>query len=154
MPETDPLEILRNDHHRVERLFVAFKNTGPAEYDKKKGISKEISRELRSHFSSEEKTFYKELEKISSEGKSLISENKEEHKAIRNVIKDLRHLSVKDDAYEEKFQELIYLTGYHIQTEENKVFPFALTYIKEKLDKNMAKTILALRPKIKKIRKK
>lgn len=116
----DALQMLRQDHRKVQELFKRFEETeDPAS---KKQIAQTALHELRVHAALEEELFYPAArEEISEEEK--IAEAEEEHHAAKLLISELEDMEPEDEHYDAKFKVLAESVKHHIEEEESSVIP-------------------------------
>lgn len=115
------LELLRQDHQRVKKLF----DQGHGIDDKKrqKQIFKEIKAELEVHARIEETIFYPAIAKH-EELKDMVLESLEEHKQMKTVLREMASLSPNSEKFKPKFKVLKDNVEHHAEEEEEaKMFP-------------------------------
>lgn len=113
-----PVDIIKKDHKEVDMLFKAYE-TDMA----KKDVANKISDELTKHAEMEEKLFYPEVKKISSEAGELISEGIKEHNEIKKHIEESKKAEGPElDKHVNMIKESVM---HHVQEEESKVLPLA-----------------------------
>lgn len=117
----DALDLLKQDHQKVKKLF----EQGQQTEDKKqqKQIFKEIKSELETHARIEETIFYPAMEEH-DELKDMVLESLEEHKQMKTVLRELAKLSANSDRFKPKFKVLMDDVEHHAEEEEEgKMFP-------------------------------
>ena len=119
MATTNPIEMLKADHRKVEQLFNQFESAGEEE---KPEIFKQILREIEIHTKIEEELFYPAVKNIDKE---MANEAVEEHNIVDFIIASMKKLSPDDEAYEAKFTTLKENIEHHVQEEEAEMFPQA-----------------------------
>lgn len=131
-----PVELIKKDHRTVEKLFKEYE----AEDGDKKSIADKIGKELTVHAEMEEKYFYPEMRKISSEADSLISEAVVEHNEIKKHITESKPLEdgPELDKHVNMTKESVM---HHVQEEESKVLPMAEEKMRDKFP-DMTKKML------------
>jgi hemerythrin superfamily protein len=110
---------LKKDHQHVSNLFkeiLATKNQRERE-----SILEDIMTELTLHAESEAKTFYAALEKY-EETKELLEHARKEHKEIKEFIKTIKDIPVKDDLWLEQIGEFKHSVSHHVEEEEGEIF--------------------------------
>jgi hemerythrin-like domain-containing protein len=114
------IEMLREDHRKVKKLFEDFEQT---EQDRsKERIVEDTLRELEVHATLEEEIFYPAAEERVGE-KESIDEAREEHHVVKLLIGELKKMSADDDRYAAKYTVLAESVKHHIQEEESELFP-------------------------------
>ena len=116
------IELLKEDHRKVEHLFGKVKAT---EEDEHKALFEKIKAELDVHTHIEETIFYPQM-KEKSENKELediIAEGYQEHYAAKTLLRDISNLVDDSDVFEPKLKVLMEGVTHHVQEEEGKMFP-------------------------------
>ena len=124
MSEQEPmnvLELLKEDHRKVEELFTSFKE---ADGRSRKGIVDEALNALEIHSTIEEKLVYPAIRKATDE-KDMVAEANEEHHVVKFLIKELRKMKASAEGYKAKFTVLSELVKHHVEEEEEEMFPQA-----------------------------
>jgi hemerythrin superfamily protein len=117
----DALELLKQDHQKVKKLF----EQGQKTEDKKqqKQIFKEIKAELETHTRIEETVFYPAMEEH-EELKDMVLESLEEHKQVKTVLREMSRLSPSSERFKPKFKVLKDNVEHHAEEEEEQtMFP-------------------------------
>jgi hemerythrin superfamily protein len=117
----DILELLKEDHQKVKKLF----EQGQQTQDKKqqKQIFKEIKSELERHTRLEETIFYPAMEEH-DKLKDMVLESLEEHKQVKTVLREMGKLSPNSEKFKPKFKVLKDNVEHHAEEEEEgKMFP-------------------------------
>lgn len=128
----DVLQMLREDHKKVQTLFEEFERTEKKEA--KKGITDNASMELMTHMELEEELFYPELEKQGGEAEEMIAEAEEEHHVVKLIISELADMRAGDSHYDAKMKVMAENVQHHIEEEESQVFPLAEKLGRERLN--------------------
>ena len=117
----DALELLKEDHQRVKELFEEVDAT---EDDKqKRKLFKEIKKELETHTRIEESVFYPVMEEY-EELKDMVLESIEEHKQVKQLLRELGKLGKNSDKFGPKLKVLQENVEHHAEEEEEeKMFP-------------------------------
>ena len=113
------VEMLREDHQKVKRLFEEFEN---AEGREKEQIVEKTVRELEIHAALEEEIFYPAAEEQVDE-KQSIDEAREEHHVVKLLIGELKKMTAEDERYDAKYTVLAESVKHHIEEEESELFP-------------------------------
>jgi general stress protein YciG/hemerythrin superfamily protein len=127
-PEPETAEtatnLLRADHERVKAIFQDYERADDEEMDEKEALAHKAFTELDIHAKIEEEIFYPAVrEQAGVVGRDLVDEGLEEHQAVKELIAELRSMSVEDDDYDSKFQDLIDNVLHHAEEEEGAMFP-------------------------------
>jgi len=112
--QTDPIELLKADHRKVEGLFGEFEK---ADDNRKQDIIEETCIELVIHALLEERHFYLACRDAGVD-ENLLNEAQVEHDGAKVLIADLLRGSRGDPYREAKFKVLAEEIRHHIQEEE------------------------------------
>jgi iron-sulfur cluster repair protein YtfE (RIC family) len=122
------IELLKEDHDRVDKLFQKVKATEDGEHGK---LFDKIKEELEIHTHIEETIFYPVLIKEGDEElKSITLEGIEEHRQAKMFLRELASLKEDSEKFEPKLKVLMEDIEHHVQEEEGEMFPM----IKEQFD--------------------
>jgi hemerythrin superfamily protein len=113
------IELLKDDHDKVDRLFQKVKAT---EEDEHKQLFEKIKMELDAHAHIEEKIFYPRL-KEEDELEDITLEGIEEHHQAKMFLRELASLSDDSEKFEPKLKVLMEDITHHVQEEEGEMFP-------------------------------
>jgi hemerythrin superfamily protein len=129
----DAIELLKEDHETVKKLFKQFKTASNAEDDEKKaGIVEEITEALEAHAAVEEEIFYPAVKKARSENtKDIVREAYEEHTQIKALLAALSEIEPDDESYDAKMKVLQEDVEHHVEEEEGEMFPDARKFIRK-----------------------
>jgi hemerythrin superfamily protein len=117
----DALELLKQDHQRVKKLFAQGQET--EDKKQRKQIFKEIKAELETHTRIEETIFYPAMEEH-KELKDMVLESLEEHKQVKTVLREMSRLSPSSEKFKPKFKVLKNNVEHHAEEEEEgTMFP-------------------------------
>ncbi|MGI8811626.1 MAG: hemerythrin domain-containing protein [Pyrinomonadaceae bacterium] len=115
------IELLKEDHDRVDRLFQKVKATEEGEHGK---LFEQIKEELDIHTHIEETIFYPILiNEGDEELKSITLEGIEEHRQAKMFLRELASLKEDSDKFEPKLTVLMEDITHHVQEEEGEMFP-------------------------------
>ncbi len=140
-----PIEIIKNDHRKVEDLFEDFFIT-EAE-DDKEAIAQDICANLKVHMKMEEDVFYPEVAKISPEGKQMIDDSHREHRELKDLIEKLENIDPKSLQYDSTLSSLEDATLHHVAEEERKVLPFSQENMSDEMGIGMTAKMIAMKAK-------
>ncbi len=113
---------LKKDHKKVSGLFQKLITTDDTEF--RCEIFKELYNELTVHSESEQKTFYKALDKT-KKSQEEVEHAKEEHKEIKDILKKLLKPTSKEALWLIQLGELKSMVEHHVKEEETEIFPMA-----------------------------
>ena len=115
------IELLKEDHRTVDRLFQKVKATEEGEHQE---LFEQIKEELEIHAHVEEKIFYPRLiEEGDQELKDITLEGIEEHHQAKIFLRELSNLVDESEKFEPKLKVLMEDIEHHVQEEEGKMFP-------------------------------
>ena len=124
------LELLKEDHDRVDKLFQKVEATGEGEH---LALFEQIMAELEVHTHIEETIFYPQIkEKGDEELQKLVAEGVEEHRQAKMFLRELDALQSEGERFEAKLKVLMEDIKHHVQEEEGEMFPM----IKEQFDES------------------
>ena len=130
--ENDAIEMLREDHRKVEKLFAQFEKLDREDPDACTEIVQQACTELKIHATVEEELFYPAVrEAFEEEDTALIDEAEVEHDTAKMLIARLESLDMDDPHYAATFTVLSEYIKHHVKEEEGEIFPKAK---KAKLD--------------------
>jgi len=128
----DAIELLKEDHKTVKKLFKSFEAAGDAEEDEKKTIVEQITNALEVHATIEEEIFYPAVKKArAQQTKDEVLEAYEEHKQIKILLGALKGLSSDDETYDMKVKVLKEDVEHHVKEEEGEMFPDARKFLRK-----------------------
>ena len=113
------IELLKDDHDKVSRLFQKVKATDEGEH---KELFNKIKAELDAHTHIEEKIFYPRL-KEEDELEDIVLEGVEEHRQAKMFLRELANLSEDSEKFEPKLKVLMEDIEHHVMEEEGEMFP-------------------------------
>ncbi len=118
--------LLREDHHKVKKLFREYESTGEESFHDKYDLFKKIRDELSVHATIEEEIFYPAVEPLrkgKTEGEKIVKEAQEEHKIVRTLLEELSELTPADKTFDAKMKVLTESVEHHAGEEEQDMFP-------------------------------
>ncbi len=113
------IELLKDDHDKVDKLFQKVKATEEGEH---KELFEKIKDELDAHAHIEEKIFYPRL-KEEDELEDITLEGIEEHHQAKMFLRELASLSDDSEKFEPKLKVLMEDIEHHVMEEEGEMFP-------------------------------
>jgi hemerythrin superfamily protein len=117
----DALELLKQDHQTVKKLFEDAEGT--EDQKEKEEIFEDIKTELETHARIEETTFYPAMAKH-EELKDMVLESIEEHKQVKTLLREMDNLKSDSEKFEPKLKVLMENVEHHAEEEEEgKMFP-------------------------------
>ncbi len=117
----NPIELLKQDHDKVDKLFQKVKATD--EESEKAELFKQIKAELEVHTHIEETIFYPYLmENGDKELQDITKEGIEEHHQAKMFLREISNLSDDSEKLEPKLKVLMEDIVHHVQEEEGEMF--------------------------------
>jgi hemerythrin-like domain-containing protein len=128
------IELLTNDHRKVEMLFDQYEEEKEAGEDSRQVLAEQICGELTVHARVEEEIFYPWLrENLDEEKMELVEEAEVEHQSAKDLIAQIESAGELDEAYDAKVKVLSEYIKHHVQEEENEIFK-EVADMREELD--------------------
>jgi hemerythrin-like domain-containing protein len=122
----NPIEIIKEDHESVKKLFASYNQCGEGDDEKKSDLAKNILKELTIHARMEEKYFYPKLkELIDAEHPLPVDEAMAEHHAAKILMLELKVMPVSAENYDAKMAVLEENIMHHVEEEETELLPEA-----------------------------
>jgi iron-sulfur cluster repair protein YtfE (RIC family) len=117
------IELLKQDHDKVEKLFQKVKGQQGDEQQ----LTEQIRIELQVHTQIEEQIFYPYLlENGDEEIQDIVKEGIEEHRQVKILLKEMENLSDGSESLDPKLQVLMEDVTHHVQEEEGELFPLVV----------------------------
>ncbi|WP_447979426.1 hemerythrin domain-containing protein [Candidatus Nitrospira bockiana] len=121
MEAISALDLLREDHRKVQELFEEFEQ---ADKRSRQRIAEQALEDLEIHTKLEEGLIYPAIrQEIDDE--EIMDMALEEHHVATLLIKELRKMEPKDERYQAKFKVLAESVRHHIEEEESQILPQA-----------------------------
>lgn len=122
------IDLLKEDHDRVDKLFQKVKATEESEHLE---LFEKIKAELDVHTHIEETLVYpKFIEEGDEELQKITKEGIEEHRQAKMFLRELAALTEDSAKFEPKLKVLMEDIAHHVQEEEGQMFPM----VKEQFD--------------------
>lgn len=120
-PEQDAIDLLKQDHRKVEALFKEFRSAD----DKRtqQSLARQICAELDVHAKVEEKIFYTTAKRDAPESADDVNEGIVEHEGIKRLVKQLSTMAASDEMFESRMTVLEEYVKHHVKEEESAMFP-------------------------------
>ena len=142
-PSTDAIQMLKEDHRKVEALFDRFLE---GEEGRKSQIAEQIFHELETHSTLEEELFYPALQDPGGTGESasvdrgeefkvmnMIINAYDEHRVVRDIIAQLRQKDALSREFQQAMIELQQTVADHVLEEEDELFAEAQLTVDTKM---------------------
>ena len=118
----DALDLLKQDHDAVDKLFKRFEKL-EGDDDGKDDCVQQICEALTIHASIEEEIFYPEVRKKLADDEGVMDEAEVEHDGVKRLVAELEDMSAGDELYDAKVTVLAEYVKHHVSEEENEMFP-------------------------------
>ena len=112
------IDLLKQQHREVERLFKKIEKAGPEEKEK---LFDELADALAVHAAIEEQHFYPATKDARTE--ELLQEAVEEHLSVKRIVADLLEMEPDDAQFDAKIKVLQEQVEHHVEDEEKELFP-------------------------------
>jgi hemerythrin-like domain-containing protein len=121
---TNPIEIIKRDHRKVEELFKEYEDLGERAFETKARVVENIIRELRLHAEMEEVLFYPRAEEaLNKEDGKMVEEAYAEHEVAKRLLEELSVTHPEDPQFDAKVKVLNENVAHHIMEEEKELMP-------------------------------
>ncbi|MGH2673810.1 MAG: hemerythrin domain-containing protein [Actinomycetota bacterium] len=117
------IDMLKDDHQRVDKLFKEFEGAGDRAYKTKRDLVDRIVHELRTHSSMEEEVLYPTAQAQVADAKDIVLESEEEHSVVSDLLTELEGMEPEDERFDAKTTVLMENVRHHVEEEENELFP-------------------------------
>ena len=115
------IELLKEDHDRVDKLFQKVKANEDADH---RDTFEQIKAELEVHTHIEETIFYPKVKEDGDEElKKIVLEGVEEHHQAKMFLRELSNLVEDSEKFQPKLKVLMEDIAHHVQEEEGQMFP-------------------------------
>lgn len=120
MPK-DPIEMIKADHRKIEKLFERFNKASPRPKGK---IGLQICEEVERHALLEEEVFYPALAQDEN-AEETVRGHLKQHAAMKELVFEIQEFDSADEGYSEKIEELKIDVERHVSEEEAHLLPYA-----------------------------
>jgi hemerythrin superfamily protein len=111
----DAIELLKQDHRNVERLFTEFLESEDSGIDDREDLFQQITTELNAHTEAEEKVLYPAMKSTAPE---KVEEALREHGQIKELLTEMLDIDFDDDEFSIKFNKMMEDVLHHVEEEE------------------------------------
>jgi len=119
----DAVDILVEDHRRIEQLFTRYESSTNADARTRKDLVDDMIRELSIHAAIEEQYFYPAVAKSVSNGEELVGESLHEHQEVKDALAELDDMDADDTGFDERVHALMREVRHHAGEEEREILP-------------------------------
>jgi hemerythrin superfamily protein len=130
-PEPDAIDLLADDHRRVQKLFKEFEKADRADEEALRELVETACMELQLHSVLETEIFYPAVRTQADESDDStverLNEALVEHDSIDELIAKLQDLQADDALYTAHFSVLAKQVKEHVREEEKEIFPLVRT---------------------------
>ena len=128
MPKKDAIQVLEEDHVKVEKAFEQFEKLGEEDSEQKQQIVSTVLSDLKVHTVIEEELFYPRLLEAMSgneDVEDMLDEAEVEHTSAKELIAQIEAMDPEERLYDAKFTVLCEYVKHHVKEERNEIFPKA-----------------------------
>lgn len=126
----EAISFLQSDHIEIKNLYEEFR--GSVNREKRAEVGAKILQALEIHADIEEEIFYPAIDVSGGElAKTLVAKSLAEHKAVKNMIDEIRGVDSEDEEFDSKMARLMADVSDHIEEEESDLFPEVKDYLSE-----------------------
>jgi uncharacterized membrane protein YgcG len=128
MPKKDAIQVLEEDHVKVEKAFEQFEKLGEEDSEQKQQIVSTVLSDLKVHTVIEEELFYPRLLEATrgdEDVEDLLDEAEVEHTSAKEMIAQIEAMDPGERLYDAKFTVLCEYVKHHVKEERNEMFPKA-----------------------------
>ena len=129
MPNKNAIQVLEEDHVKVEKAFEEFEKLGDEDSERKQQIVQTVLSDLKVHTVIEEELFYppllQALKGDDDEIEDLLDEAEVEHTSAKELIAQIEAMDPEERLYDAKFTVLCEYVKHHVKEERNEMFPKA-----------------------------
>jgi hemerythrin superfamily protein len=119
----DAIELLMQDHRKVQKIFKEFEKSKDEMGDADKGeLVRQCCMELKIHTQLEEEIFYPAAREAVAD-EELLDEAEVEHASAKQLVDELEQMEPGEDLYDARFTVLGEYVNHHIKEEEHSLFP-------------------------------
>jgi hemerythrin superfamily protein len=123
---TNAVEILKQDHDEVEKLFDQYEDAKDEDNAELKAeIVAAVCKALTIHAQIEEELFYPAMRRQDKHASYLADEGAVEHQTLKTLLPELPAATPGDDLYDAKVKVLSEYVKHHVKEEEGEMFPMA-----------------------------
>ena len=128
----DPIEIIKDDHKAVEKLFKEYEDLDENDASYRRGIADRIIEALTVHAEMEEALCYPRFKAaLDEKGDAMVEEAYVEHEGAKNLLADLAALSPDEPKFDASMKVLMEQIRHHVKEEEHDLLPKAKKAVPE-----------------------
>ena len=140
----DALELLKQDHQKIKRLFKAVKEA--TDFNKRRQLFDQIETELEMHAHLEETVFYPAIEEY-EQLKDIVAEALQEHQEAKTLLQEIEELGSEREEFDSNFEELMESVEHHVEEEEDEMFPKVRRHLDSSKLEQLGKELESLKGK-------
>ena len=123
---TNAVEILKQDHDEVEKLFDQYEDAKDEDNaELKSEIVAAVCKALTIHARIEEELFYPAMRRHEEDALDLVDEAAVEHQTLKTLVAELLAATPGEALYDAKVKVLSEYVKHHVKEEEGEMFPMA-----------------------------
>jgi hemerythrin-like domain-containing protein len=140
----DALELLKQDHQKIKRLFKAVKEA--TDFNKRRQLFDQIETELEMHAHLEEMVFYPAIEEY-EQLKDIVAEALQEHQEAKTLLQEIEELGSEREEFDSNLEELMESVEHHVEEEEGEMFPKVRRHLDSSKLEQLGKELESLKGK-------
>ena len=127
------LEVLKDDHATVERLFSTILNTASSDKNRREELFHALKEAVIKHAHAEEKIFYPPL-RDKQQAHDMIEHGLDEHHSVEQLLQKMEGIPADSDDWIDTLENIHMKLKDHVEEEENEIFPQAEKLLAGELD--------------------
>lgn len=135
------LEVLKDDHATVERLFSTILSTTAADKARREELFHALKEAVLKHAHAEEKVFYAPLRE-KQQAHDMIEHGLDEHHTVEQLLQKMDGIPADSDDWVDTLESIHDKIKDHVEEEEHEIFPQAEQLLGEKELDRMTDTFL------------
>ena len=116
----DALNLLKQDHRAVEKLFESYQRTTGA--DERYQLCQQICNDLNVHTEIEEQCFYPGVRSMAGLD-DMVDDSLQEHAQVKQLCSQMQAMASGDARLDARMAELKQAVEHHVKEEEHEMFP-------------------------------
>lgn len=118
------LEVLKDDHATVERLFSNILSTSSADKARREALFHALKEAVVKHAHAEEKVFYPPLRE-KQQAHDVVEHGLDEHHTVERLLQRMDGIPADSDDWVDTLESIHDKIKEHVQEEEDEIFPQA-----------------------------
>lgn len=118
------IEVLKDDHATVERLFSTILATSSADRARREQLFRALKEAIIKHAHAEEKVFYPPL-RDKPQARDMVEHGLGEHHAVESLLQKMDGIPADSDDWVDTLESIHEKIKDHVEEEEREIFPKA-----------------------------